>query len=165
MNFTNEIIGLRKKEQFIALVAYVVMAVAMFLPYASVGGKTIIGFTAAFSGAGTLYMIMGVLVLVMVAAGAFLFFRPSVKGVHLWTWIGAVLTAVVVILLFGSKMIFDKTDIFPGKFMVKDFRVGYWLLLVGAFVGLYYAMSSTKTSPASALFRRELKAASPFRRA
>ena len=121
----NDVIGLRKKEQYIALGTYLIMLVAMFLPYVSVGGKTINGFTAALN-AGNLYFIMGVLIVVLAAAGLFLMFKPSVKGVRLWAWIGAFETAIVVILLFGSKMIFDGSGIFAEKFLVKNFSIGYW---------------------------------------
>ena len=141
----NDVIGLRKKEQYIALVTYLIMLVAMFLPYVSVGGKTINGFTAALN-AGNLYFIMGVLIVVLAAAGLFLMFKPSVKGVRLWAWIGAFETAIVVILLFGSKMIFDGSGIFAEKFLVKNFSIGYWLILIASFVALYNAMAATKTS-------------------
>ena len=147
MKLHNEVIGLRKKQQYIAFGAYLLMAVALLLPYATVGGKTINGLTAAFSNNGTIYLLMGVLTLVMAAAGAFLLFRPSVKGVRLWGWIGAFLTAFVVILLFASKMIFDANGVFPEPFLVKNFNFGYWLLLVLSFVGLYEVMSATKLSP------------------
>ena len=143
----NEVIGLRKKEQYIALIAYIVMLIALVIPFAKCGGKTVNGFGIAFGGNGIMYYIMGILAIVIVAAGLFLVFKPSVKGVRLWAWIGAFETAFAVIALFASKMIFDGAGLFPEKFMVKDFGVGYWLFLIATFVGLYNAMSATKTSP------------------
>ena len=145
-NLENDVIGLRKKEQYRAVISYIVLALAMLLPYAKCGGKTINGYTAAFSGNGNLYFLLGILALVLVAAGLFLVFRPSVNGVHLWAWIGAAEAAIACMLLFGSKQIFDANGVFPEKFMVADFAVGYWFVLIAAFVGLYYAMAATKTT-------------------
>ncbi len=147
MKFENEVIGLRKKEQYIAFAGYVIMLLAMLIPYASVGGKTINGFTAAFSNTGTLYTIMGVLAIVLAAFGVFLVLKPSVLGVRIWAAIGAVETAIVTIMLFASKMFLDASGIFPDKFYVGNFSIGYWLMLILAFVTLYNAMTATKVSP------------------
>ena len=146
MENSKHIIGLLEKEQRIALGVYVAMAVAMILPYASVDGKTVNAFSVAFSVGGFAYPLMAILAILMVACGAFLLFRPSIKGVRVWAAIGAIQTVVVTCMLFASKMIFDGAGIFPGKFMVKNFSIGYWLLLVLSFVGLTYAMKATKVS-------------------
>ena len=41
-----EIIGLRRRPQMIAAGIYIVALVSLFLPFASVGGKTVMGFSA-----------------------------------------------------------------------------------------------------------------------
>ena len=149
-----QVIGLHRKEQCIALGVYAVMLVSLFLPLASVGEKTLNGFAAAGSllgeGAkalGLLYPLVCLLSALLVACGVFLLARPSVKGVRVWTVLGAVQTLCVSVLLFASKGIFDTAKLFPGKFLVKHFGPGFWLLLLGAYVGLYFAMSATKVSP------------------
>ena len=148
----NEIIGLRKKPQMIALGVYIVSLISLFLPFASVNGKTVSGISVAFSqggGAhrmGFLYLFMAILIVLQAACGVFLLVRPSVKGAKLWAGIGAVEAVVVTILLFASKMILDGSGLFSGSFLVKNFGIGYWLLLVTAYVGLYYAMAATRIS-------------------
>ena len=140
-----EIIGLRRRPQLIAAGIYIVSLVSLFLPFASVGGKTVSGVSAALS-LGGLHLAAAVLTVLAAAIGAFLLVRPSVKGARLWAAAGAVETAAVSIVLFASKMIIDGSDLFSEKFLVKNFGIGYWLLLITAFVGLYYAMAATKLS-------------------
>ena len=140
-----EIIGLRRRPQLIAAGIYIVSLVSLFLPFASVGGKTVSGVSAALS-LGGLHLAAAVLTVLAAAIGAFLLVRPSVKGARLWAAAGAVETAAVSIVLFASKMIIDGRDLFSEKFLVKNFGIGYWLLLITAFVGLYYAMAATKLS-------------------
>ena len=140
-----EVIGLRKRPQMIAAAIYIVSLVSLFLPFASVGGKTVNGLSAA-TGVGGIHMAAVVLVALTTVVGILLLVKPSVIGARVWAAIGAVETAAVSILLFYSKMAFDNSGIFPGRFMVKDFGIGYWLLLITAFVGLYYAMAATKLS-------------------
>ncbi len=147
-----EIIGLRRKPQMWAAGAYVVVLICLFLPFVSVGGKTMNGFSLAMSLAsnapalGFLYPLLALLSVLLVACGAFLVFRPSVKGIRLWTVIGAIEMVVVLILMFASKMILDKSGLFSQAFLVKNFGVGYWLALVVSFVGLYCSMEATKVS-------------------
>jgi arabinogalactan oligomer/maltooligosaccharide transport system permease protein len=140
-----EIIGLRRRPQLIAVGICIVSLVSLFLPLASVGGKTVSGIAAA-SSLGGLHLIAAILVVLTSTMGLFLLAKPSVKGARLWAACGAVETVSVAILLFASKKIFDSSDLLPGSFLVKDFGIGYWLLLITAFVGLYYAMAATKLS-------------------
>ena len=146
-----EIIGLRAKPQMFALVASLISLVCLFLPFASAGGKTLSGFSTAF-GVGYahamsfLYPLSAVLVILSAACAVFLLLRPSVKGVRLWTVILALETVAVTVILFASKMIFDASGVFPEKFLVKGFGPGYWLMLIAAYVGLYFAMRSTMIS-------------------
>ena len=140
-----EIIGLRQKPQMTAVGIYIVALVSLFLPFASVGGKTVNGFSMALS-MGGLYMAAAVLVAVMAVCGVVLLLMPSILTVRVWTAVGAVETAVVTVLLFASKMLLDPSGLFSEKFLVKNFGIGYWLLLITAFVGLYFAMAATKLS-------------------
>ena len=140
-----EVIGLRRKPQLIAAALYIVALVSLFLPLASVGGKTVNTFSAAMS-AGGMYLAAAVLVVLVAAIGAFLLVKPSKKGARVWAAVGAVETAVVTILLFASKTLLDNSGLFSEKFLVKNFSIGYWLLLITAFAGLYYAMAATKLS-------------------
>lgn len=147
-----EIIGLRRKPQLWAAGAYIVVLICMLLPFVTVDGTTMSGFSLAMSlssdapALGFLYPLLAVLTVLLVACGVFLAMKPSVKGVRLWTVIGAVEMVTAVILLFASKMILDKSGLLPQVFLVKNFSVGYWLLLVVSFVGLYCAMEATKVS-------------------
>jgi len=140
-----EIIGLRRRPQVTAAGIYAVSLISLFLPFASVGGKTVNGFSAALT-LGGLNLAAAVLVILTAVIGAFLLVRPSVRGARIWAAVGAIETAAVLILLFASKMILDGSGIFSEGFLVKDFGIGYWLLLITAFVGLYYAMAATKLS-------------------
>ncbi len=147
-----EIIGLRRKPQLWAAGAYIVVLICMLLPFVTVDGTAMSGFSLAMSlssdapALGFLYPLLAVLTVLLVACGVFLAMKPSVKGVRLWTVIGAVEMVTAVILLFASKMILDKSGLLPQVFLVKNFSVGYWLLLVVSFVGLYCAMEATKVS-------------------
>ena len=73
-----EIIGLRKRPQMIALGLYIVSLVSLFLPFASVNGKTVSGISVAFSqgggahGMGFLYLLMAILIVLQAAYGVFL---------------------------------------------------------------------------------------------
>ena len=96
-----EIIGLRRRPQLIAAGIYIVSLVSLFLPFASVGGKTVSGVSAALS-LGGLHLAAAVLTVLAAAIGAFLLVRPSVKGARLWAAAGAVETAAVSIVLFAS---------------------------------------------------------------
>ena len=146
MMFEKAIIGVRKKQQFIAICAYVVMLAALFLPYAAVGGTKINGINAVLSAGGMLYPIMGFLGIVLVAVGMFLDLKPSIMGVRIWSAIGAVETLVVTVILFASKSIFDASGLFPSRFLVKNFSIGFWIVLIAAYVGLHYSMTATKVS-------------------
>lgn len=140
-----EIIGLRRRPQMIAAGIYVVSLASLFLPFASVGGTTVTGLTAALS-LGGLHLIGLILVALAAVTGLFLLVKPSVKGARLWAAFGALETAAITIELFATKMLIDPSGLLPGSFLVKNFGIGYWLLLITAFVGLYYAMAATKLS-------------------
>ena len=140
-----EIIGLRRRPQMIAAGIYIVALVSVFLPFASVGGTTVTGLSAALS-LGGLHLAGLILVALTAVMGIFLLVKPSVKGARLWAAFGALETAAVTIELFATKMLIDPSGLLPGSFLVKNFGIGYWLLLITAFVGLYYAMAATKLS-------------------
>ena len=140
-----EIIGLRRRPQLIAAGIYVVSLVCLFLPFASVGGTTVTGLTAALN-LGGLHLIGLILVALTAVTGLLLLAKPSVKGARLWAAFGALETAAVTIELFATKMLIDPSGLLPGSFLVKNFGIGYWLLLITAFLGLYYAMAATKLS-------------------
>ena len=140
-----EIIGLRRRPQMIAAGIYIVALVSVFLPFASVGGTTVTGLSAALS-LGGLHLAGLILVALTAVMGIFLLVKPSVKGARLWAAFGALETAAVPIELFATKMLIDPSGLLPGSFLVKNFGIGYWLLLITAFVGLYYAMAATKLS-------------------
>lgn len=141
-----QIIGLHRREQMIALGAYGVLFLSLFLPFASVGGTTFSAVRLAFRSVGFLYGCAALLGLLLPACGLFLRSRPSIKGVRLWAVLGALETLTVTCLLFASKRALDASGLFPGSFMVRNFSVGFWLLLLSAYVGLHYAMKATKVS-------------------
>ena len=140
-----QVIGLLKEKQMIGTGVCAFSLICLFLPYASVGGKSVNFFSAAFSGnVNALLPVTAILAILMTACGLFLFVKPSVKFARVWGIVCALETACVTVLLFASKMILDPSGLLPGSFMVKNFGVGYWLLLIAAFVGLYFALASTK---------------------
>ena len=148
-----QVLGLHSRQQYYALGGIAVMTAALLLPLATVGGTTFSAVTAAAALTGgrhalsILWPLCGVLTPVLLAAGVFLVFRPSVKGVRLWTALNALDTAVITVLLFASKAVFDQSGLYHGRFLVRDFRIGFWLLLIGAYVSLYCSMSATRVHP------------------
>lgn len=147
-----EIIGLRRQPQLLAAGVYVLLLICWLLPFVSVEGTTMNGFALAKSLAeggsllGGLYPLSAGLAVLLAVCGAFLAARPSVKGVRVWTVIGAVEFAALVIVMFATKGVLDQSGLLPQAFLVKNFSVGYWLALVVALVGLYCAMEATKVS-------------------
>ena len=147
-----EIIGLRRQPQLLAAGVYVLLLICWLLPFVSVEGTTMNGFALAKSLAeggsllGGLYPLGAGLAVLLAVCGAFLAARPSVKGVRVWTVIGAVEFAALVIVMFATKGVLDQSGLLPQAFLVKNFSVGYWLALVVALVGLYCAMEATKVS-------------------
>ncbi len=145
-----EIIGLHKKPALIAVGASVLTLLALLLPMVSLGGKTMGGFSLAFAvkgGMSFFYPALAVLAVLCAVMGVVLFFMPSVKGVRLWSAFMALEVICVTVLLFGSKMIIDANSIFSAKFLVKNFGIGFWLILVLSYVGLWNAMNATRVSP------------------
>ena len=147
-----EIIGLRRQPQLLAAGVYVLLLICWLLPFVSVEGTTMNGFALAKRLAeggsllGGLYPLGAGLAVLLAVCGAFLAARPSVKGVRVWTVIGAVEFAALVIVMFATKGVLDQSGLLPQAFLVKNFSVGYWLALVVALVGLYCAMEATKVS-------------------
>ncbi|MBR1692098.1 MAG: sugar ABC transporter permease [Lachnospiraceae bacterium] len=131
------------------------MLISTFLPFAGVRGDTKMLWAVAFavlgSGEagflGSLYLAAAICIVISAACGAFLFAKPSIKGVRVWIVIQAVETVFATMLLFASKGVFDRIGIFTGKFMAKDFGIGFWLLLIASYVTLHAAMKTIKVHP------------------
>lgn len=140
------VIGLRQEYHLPAVVAIVLSAVCIFLPFASVDGTSVNLLSVVTSGAGLLHMAALILTLVNAAAGIFVYFRTSVKGAKLWTAISFAQTVLMTVLMFATKGTLDAMGILPGAFLVKNFGIGYWLGLVSAYVGLVLAMKTAKVN-------------------
>ena len=149
------ILGINLKQRKIAFIAALVMLISTFLPFAGVRGDTKMLWAVAFavlgSGEagflGSLYLAAAICIVISAACGAFLFAKPSIKGVRVWIVIQAVETVFATMLLFASKGVFDRIGIFTGKFMAKDFGIGFWLLLIASYVTLHAAMKTIKVHP------------------
>jgi len=149
------VLGIDFQYRKFAFIATVVLVVSMFLPFAKVEGETKILITVITSVlasgsagfGGILYLIAAISILISCCYGIYIMLKPSIKGIFGWVIVHAVTTACASILLFGTKAVFDRTGIFPGKFMVSNFRVGFWFILIAAYVALYSAMKSIKVHP------------------
>jgi len=144
-----QIIGLLPRPQRIAAGVWAALFLSLLLPFVCVGGETLNGFALAsrMAGAGSyLYLAVVILAGALAVCGAALLFFPSVNGVRVQAAIGAVETLLVIFILFNSKAQLDASGLFAAPFMVRDFRAGYWIALIAAFVGLHFTMRAVKLS-------------------
>lgn len=149
------VIGINTKQKKNALISALVTLVCTFLPFAGVGGSSKMLWAVSFAVLGSgkagfleyLYLILAIMIVVSAVLGCFVFIRPSIHWIRVWIVIQALATTFVTILLFGSKGVFDRSGIFDDKFMVKNFGIGFWLILIASYVTLQAAMKTIKVHP------------------
>ncbi len=136
------VIGLKMEYLLPALIATLVSAVCMILPYASVEGTSVT--LLGLMGAGTLPMAAVVFTVVSVVLAILGFIKTSVKGAKVWAAGLAVQTALMTMLMFASKGILDASGLLPGKFLVANFGLGYWVGLIASYAALILTMKLSK---------------------
>ena len=138
------VIGLKMEFLLPSLIASVIGAVCLFLPYASVGGSSVN--ILSVMGGSWLALAAFVFSLATLALGVVSFIRPNKLLPKIWAASAAFQTVFYTILMFASKSTLDGMGILPGSFLVKNFGVGYWLGLIAAYVTLILIMKLAKIS-------------------
>ena len=138
------VIGLRMEYLIPALIASAAGAVCLFLPYASVNGSSVN--ILRVMGGSWLALAAFVFSLATLVLGVVSFIRPNRLLPKIWAASAAFQTVFYTILMFASKSTLDGMGILPGKFLVKNFGVGYWLGLITAYVTLVLIMKLAKIS-------------------
>lgn len=149
------VIGLNLKYFKVAFFASVLSLLSLVLPFISVGGQNLqsVGvltklMSAGQSGGMTIVLLVNIVATIAVILFAVInFIKPSVLMARMWVAVAAVQTVCTVILMFGTKMMVDGSGILAEAFLVKNFGIGYWIGLVVSFVGLIFAMKTTKMNP------------------
>ncbi len=151
----NKVLGLNIKYKMISLISCIIAAIALFLPYLSVGDDKFGGYQLALKmiqeGKVTKisYFLIAVCVLsiVSILLGIWNAVNPKKSRCYIWVVVAAVITASLTILMFATKSYMDNSGFITGKFLVKNFGLGYWLALIASYVNLYSVMKFTKVSP------------------
>ena len=138
------VIGLKLEYLLSAVIASVVAAVCMLLPFAAVEGTSVS--LLAVMGAGTLPLLAVVATVAATVLAVINFLNPSVKLAKTVVIVLAIQTAFMTALMFSSKSMLDGMGIFSTKFLVKNFSIGYWGGLIASYVALVLAMKLTKTN-------------------
>lgn len=149
------VIGLNLKYFKVAFFASVLSLLSLVLPFISAGGQNLqsVGvltklMSAGQSGGMTIVLLVSIVATIGVILFAVInFIKPSVLMARMWVAVAAVQTVCTVILMFGTKMMVDGSGILAEAFLVKNFGIGYWIGLVVSFVGLIFAMKTTKMNP------------------
>lgn len=149
------VIGMNLKYRKTAFWGSVLIMLAMLLPYVSMEGEKICGGRLALElmkneTVSKFYIVLAVAAagsIIMVLCGIINIIKPSVIAARIWMIFGSIETAGFSFLLFGSKQMLDSSGLLPGKFLVRDFGLGYYLALVASFVSLYAIMKMVKTNP------------------
>lgn len=149
------VIGLNLKYFKVAFIASVLCASGLLLPFIQMEGQSVwsVGILLQLSGSGRLGG-MGIVLLAAVLAtvavillGVIHLMKPSVAMARVWIAACAVQTLCYAVLLFGTKAMLDGSGVLAEAFLVKDFGVGYWMVLVLSFVSLVYTMRVAKVNP------------------
>ena len=140
------VIGLQIEFLLPTLIASLVGAVTMFLPYASIEGTSVSLFTIVTSGATWMATAALVATIAATVLAVLNFFKTSKKLSMVVVAALAVQTALMTMLLFHSKAMLDGMGILSAAFMVKNLSIGYWGGLVASYVTLVLAMKLRKVN-------------------
>lgn len=154
------IIGLNTKLVRVLSVICIFPVLALFLPFfrikeqgISVTGLKIL--TEIFKSLGTQgvspILIAGILLftllpLTILICGFVTFKKPSKVTGKVTVGVFTLYTFLMSVSLFATKGIIDASGRLPVKFWLKDFSVGFWIMLLVAYVGLIVAMRAVKIS-------------------
>lgn len=138
------VIGLRMEYLLAAVITSVLAAVCLFLPYATVAGKTVTMLTV-MNGSWLVPLAFGTAMAAAVLAVINLL-RPSIPGAKLWVVLAALQTIAMTMLMFVSKGMLDGMGVFTEAFLVKNLGIGYWLGLAASYVALVLSMKLAKVN-------------------
>jgi len=138
------VIGLKLEYLLPTLIAAVVGAVTVFLPYASVEGVSISLMGIVTAGGGLLPTVALVATIASAVLALVNFLKTNKKFAKTLVIVMAVQAACFTMLLFSSKGILDSLGVFPAKFMVKNLGIGYWAGLIAAYITLVLEMKLGK---------------------
>ena len=138
------VIGLKTQYLLPAMIASIVAAACMLLPYASVEGVSV-NLLSLISGS---WIVLAAMVATVAATvlSVLNFLNPSVKGSKAIIWIMTAQTAFMTMLMFASKGMLDGMGVLPAKFLVKNFAIGYWGGLIASYVALVMTMKLAKVN-------------------
>ena len=138
------VIGLQIEYLLPTLIAGIVCALTVFLPYASMEGVSVSLLSIVTAGGGTMAAAALAVTLAATALAVVNFFKTSKKLSKVLVITLAVQTALMTMLLFKSKAMLDGMGVLPAAFMVKDLSIGYWGGLIASYVALVMAMKLKK---------------------
>ena len=140
------VIGLQIEYLLPTLIASLVGAVTLFLPYASIEGVSVSLFSIVTSGATWMAAAALVATIAATVLAVLNFFKTSKKLSMVVVIVLAVQTGLMTMLLFHSKAMLDGMGILPAAFMVKNLGIGYWGGLIASYVTLVMAMKLRKVN-------------------
>lgn len=139
------VIGMNLKYLYIALPGNLLMLVSLFLPFIMKDGEggNILWLTSNLSQAGALnglafiypVMIFGVGCMAVLAIIAKV--RAHKQLGFLWLAMSVLVTFAATIALFMTKAVVDASGIISQKVLVANLGIGFWVLLLSAYVTLY----------------------------
>jgi len=143
-----------KYYRFLPVVA-VLPLLALFLPYLTSEGKNYNGwfllknigeftttssvFTVIFSGIGGLILS----IVTSVSVCVLLICKKKALG-YVATIVEALYAFLEVASFFGIKKLCDGSSLFGNNFMIRDLRIGFWVVLVTSIIGLWITMAASR---------------------
>ena len=152
-SFNKTVIGLNLKHQLKAVIVSLLAAIALFLPFAAVGEKSmsLIKTAMILSGSETASASYGIAycaVALVFAAAVFSIIslvKTSKPVVMIWQCLQALATLFSALLMFSTRSMF-KTSGIVADFLNKDLRFGYVIMFLSSFAALVFIMNVTKTN-------------------
>lgn len=154
MNRQNKIvIGLNLDKHLYGVIAAILSALSLFLPYISLEGekKSLVAACMELAGQDTfsrsyLFVYLTVFFAAVSAVLAVVsFFKTTVALVKIWQSLQAISTVFWGFLMFSTRTI-CKTAGISGNFLNRNLGYGYWLGFVFSFVALLLVMKVTRTN-------------------
>ncbi len=152
-SFNKTVIGLNLKHQLKAVIVSILAAIAIFLPFASVGDKnislieTVIAIAGSENNSAT-YGIAYCTVALILAAAVFSIIslvKTTKPMVMIWQCLQALATLFSALLMFSTRSMFKVSGI-AGDFLNKDLKFGYAIMFLASFAALIFVMQVTKTN-------------------
>ena len=152
-SFDKTVIGLNLKHQLKAVIASLVAAIALFLPFARIGEKSMSLIQTALTLSGSenssaTYGIAYTTVALIILSAAFSIIsliKTTKPMVMIWQCLQALATLFSALLMFSTRSMF-KTSGIASDFLNKDLAFGYVVMFLASFAALIFVMKVTKTN-------------------